>query len=184
MARPLRLVAQVAAGLGVGLIVTVALLHLLGGWRIVAIASDSMAPAFSRGDLVLVRPTAPIDIANGDLILFATGERTRVGVVHRVHSVVTLNLSVKQPDGTVATTSQRQFVTKGDANVGPDSWQVDSRNLQGRVYAVLPSLGWPLLDYPVPLLFGFLAAVLGLVWAGYEVARARRRRPARVAPEL
>ncbi|HSW41818.1 MAG TPA: signal peptidase I [Patescibacteria group bacterium] len=183
MARPLRLAAQVAAGLGVGLIVTVAFLHLVGGWRIVAIASDSMAPAISRGDLVLVRPTSPADLTNGDLILFSTGEQTRVEVVHRVYSIVTLNLSVEQPDGTFATASQRQFLTKGDANAAPDAWRVDARNLQGRVYAILPGLGWPLLDYPVALLLGALAAVLGLMWVAYELARVLRRRTARVPPE-
>lgn len=175
MPRSLRLIAQIVAGLGVGLIVTVAALHLVGGWRILAIASDSMTPAFSRGDLVLVRPVATTDVNDGDLILFTTGEETRVDVVHRVHSIVTINLSVKQADGTMSTTTGRQFVTKGDANLSPDPWQVDARNLQGRVYAILPGLGWPLLNYPVTFLLAVLAGVVGLAWAVYELGRFRRR---------
>ena len=185
VARPLRLAAQIVAGLGVGLIVTIALLHLVGGWRIVAIASDSMTPSIARGDLVLVRPAAATDITNGDVILFSTGERTRIEVVHRVHSIITVNLSVKQPDGTLGTpTSQRLFVTKGDANAAPDPERVDGRTFQGRVYAVLRGLGWPLLTYPMPLLFGAIAVALGLTWVGYEVARARGRRADQISSRV
>ena len=135
------------------------------------------------GDLVLVRPVAPAEIANGDVILFTTGERTRVEVVHRVQSIITINLSVKQPDGSMTTTTAYQFVTKGDANALRDPGQVDQRDVLGRAYAILPGLGWPLLNYPLPLLFAGLAALLGVAWAGYELARARRRRAARVVPE-
>ena len=183
MARPLRVGAQVVAGLGVGLIVTVAFLHLVGGWRILAIASDSMTPAIARGDLVLVRPAAAADITNDDVILFSSGKQTQVEVVHRVHSIVTVNLSVNQPDGTVTTTTQYLFGTKGDANAAPDPGQVDGRTLQGRVYAILPGLGWPLLSYPMAFIFGILAAAIAVGWAGYEFARARRRRSDRIASQ-
>ena len=166
---------EVIAGLCLGLIISVALLHLIGGWRILAIASDSMSPAIARGDLVLVRPVAPADITNGDIILFSAGERTRVEVVHRVFSIITVNLSVRLPDGTMgAPASQRLFVTKGDANVAPDPGRVDGGAFQGRVYAILPGLGWPLLNYPIPFLLGVLAAALGVAWAVYEIARAGR----------
>jgi hypothetical protein len=122
----------------------------------------------------------PQEITNGDVILFGAGDETRVEVVHRVNAVVTINLSVEQPDGTLATTSERVFRTKGDANPAPDTWQVDSRNLEGRAYAVLTGLGWPLLEYPVASVFGVLAAGLGAAWAGYELVLARRRRAVRV----
>ncbi len=183
MPRVVSTFARVVAGLGVGLLLTVALLHLVAGWRIVAISSGSMTPAIAQGDVVLVRPVAPAEIANGDVILFTTGERTRVEVVHRVESIITINLSVKQPDGSMTTTTAYQFVTKGDANALRDPGQVDQRDVLGRAYAILPGLGWPLLNYPLPLVFAGLAALLGVAWAGYELARARRRRAARVVPE-
>jgi signal peptidase len=170
------IIARSLAGLGLGLLITLAFLHLAGGWRVVAVSSDSMAPAIDRGDLLLVRPVPPADIDNGDVILFTTGERTRIEVVHRVASIVTINLSVPQPDGSMATTTAYRFTTKGDANNLGDPGQVDQRDVLGRVYAVLPGLGGPVLAFSLPTVFAALAVAIGLLWLAYEVAGARRRR--------
>lgn len=176
-------IARTIAGLGVGLMVTIAFLHLLGGWRIVAISSGSMAPAIAREDLVLVRPVTPADIVNGDVILFTTGERTRVEVVHRVESIATINLSVRQPDGSMTTTTARQFMTKGDANALRDPGRVDQRDVLGRVYAVLPGMGSPVMSLPLPILFGAVAVLIGLLWLAYELVQLRRRHRSRGASE-
>lgn len=69
------------------------------------ITSDSMAPTFNRGDMVLM--TEFTDIEEGDVIMFSTPQE-QMPVVHRVSEI--------QGD---------EIRTKGDFNPREDSWTIN-----------------------------------------------------------
>ena len=77
MKTSLRLFAGVVAGLVFGLAVVALIATQLLGYRLAAIASDSMVPALSRGDLILTRPASIDNMQRGDVVLFESGTATR-----------------------------------------------------------------------------------------------------------
>ncbi len=72
---------------------------------IVSVVSNSMEPAFERGDIIVVRGASMEDIDEGDVIVFESTyeiiNQNRPPLIHRV---------IEKENGTVA--------TKGDANDG------------------------------------------------------------------
>jgi signal peptidase len=91
------------------------------------IASGSMTPFMKVGDIAIVARTSPGSIAAGDVIEFRRGDGSMV--LHRV-------VQVCESGG------ETVFETMGDANNVPDSILVQSQNIEGRVVAVIPKLGW------------------------------------------
>ena len=91
------------------------------------IASGSMAPFMKVGDIAIVARAAPGSIGAGDVIEFRRDDGSRV--LHRV-------VQVYESGGETA------FETMGDANSSPDSGLVLFENVDGKVIAVIPKLGW------------------------------------------
>ena len=123
---------------------------LLLGWNPVAISSNSMAPAFHRGDIVIAdAPQGDIDV--GSVVVFE--DPSRDGLL--THRLVGVTL-----DGT--------YVTRGDANAATDSTPLAPEAVRGVGRLLVPSVGLPLVwvDEGAWLPFG-LWAVLTLValWA-------------------
>ncbi len=79
----------------------------------VAIGSGSMAPAFNKGDLILMQNLF-VDLQEGDIIMFHTSQVFNP-VVHRVYSV-----------------EDSVYRTKGDANPRVDPWVVHRDDIQGQ----------------------------------------------------
>jgi signal peptidase len=96
----------------------------------VAVASNSMAGEFRRGDIVYVRRIEPNDVAVGDIIQYA---HNGISIVHRVVEI--------RHD----TSLGRYFVLKGDENPTPDMWPVLDEQIVGRVRYRTPLIGWPAL---------------------------------------
>lgn len=90
----------------------------------VSIATGSMQPEYSIGDMVIVRKGAE-NIEIGDVIQFNCDSHT---VVHRVVDIVDEN-------GTEA------YITRGDANNANDSGEVTSDEIIGKVVARIPYAG-------------------------------------------
>lgn len=87
------------------------------------VASGSMAPTLSVGDIVFVHVEGGENIEVGDIVAYAM--EGRQVVVHRVVSV--------EPGG---------VRTKGDANPDPDPFLVDYREILGKAVFVIPRLGY------------------------------------------
>ena len=102
----------------------------LMGYLPMSVQSDSMAPFFKEGDMVIARTVEdPTTLQEGDVITFWTiinGERALN--THRIVSV---------EDGG----SFRYFVTKGDANPVEDSLTVHQNEVVGRYLFKLSGLG-------------------------------------------
>ena len=103
------------------------------GHRMYIVLSGSMQPAFNTGSLVLVRPVAPAEIRNGDIITYrGLGGKEQL-VSHRVVTVNDSNQGIS-------------FTTKGDANEATDPNPVAGKNLIGKVILAIPYLGY-LMEY-------------------------------------
>lgn len=127
-------------------------LWLLGaaGAQVHAVKSDSMAPAFTRGDLVVTKPAGQLRI--GDTVTFRKYGQL---VTHRI-------VAFGRVSGT--------FETRGDANPGNDPWTIVAADVTGRVQGVVRRAGAPLLALESVLgrVLGFnllLGAALALWWA-------------------
>jgi signal peptidase len=100
-----------------------ALVSLAAGWRPAVVTSASMLPALRPGDVVLFEPVGARPLV-GAIVLFrrpGTGQQ----VAHRVAAV--------HPDG--------ELVTKGDANLAPDSELLAPAEVRGQARLVLPRAG-------------------------------------------
>jgi signal peptidase len=108
--------------------------QVVGASHSYVVLSDSMEPAMSAGDAIIVNSVAASNIEKGDVITFGGGGEDRP-TTHRVIEVV-------EQDGTTA------FRTKGDANEDPDSGLVTPDQVQGRVMSaggylfVIPYIGY------------------------------------------
>jgi signal peptidase len=133
------------------------------GVRPYAVDSDSMAPAFRTGALLIVVPLADADeLQAGDVITFhPTPGYT---ATHRIVAV--------SPEG---------ITTKGDANPSTDLGRVTRADVAGRVVFVLPFAGAVLGLVRQPVVLAIL--VLGIL-GGPLIASAitRRRRAMQAIP--
>jgi len=141
-----------AAWLGyAGALCVLATVPRLVGWDARAVVSGSMAPAVPTGSVVLAgpvhRPDAELPV--GTIVVVpdpAAGGRL---CVHRI----------------VARDDEGLLVTRGDANPWPDVTHVRPEQVAGRVRAVVPVAGWPLVWWQRHR-WTELAAGLTLAWLG------------------
>ncbi|HBS92913.1 MAG TPA: signal peptidase I, partial [Firmicutes bacterium] len=95
------------------------------GYRLYAVLSGSMNPAFDTGSLVAVKPVDPATLQAGDIITFGSSGGKIVS--HRI-------VGIEAEDGL-------SFVTKGDANNVADSGTVPASRVIGVVGLAIPFLG-------------------------------------------
>lgn len=144
------------AALGVCVVVAVAATPVFDGPRpppfhLYAIASGSMVPTFTRGELVLVEAVpAPGDLRVGEIIAYNGPYLSPSGpVVHRILRIT-------------HNSSGYVFTTKGDHNPSPDPRPVLFSQVDGVVIGAVPILGYLILSPPLLLgllALGFLAAI-------------------------
>lgn len=109
------------------------------GYGSAVVLSGSMEPEFSKGDLIIVKETADVDI--NDIIVFKDGANL---VVHRIVGM----------GGEV-------IVTKGDANPVEDN-PISPSAVKGKVIFVVPYLGTAVefLKTPVGIIIVVAAAIM------------------------
>ncbi len=151
-----------ALGLALGGLLLLLWPQALGGaTAFVVLQSDSMAPRFRRGDLVVVRQQS--SYAVGDAVVYRARDLAQP-VFHRI----------------VGYDAQGRFVLRGDANDYRDPEHPAPADILGRYWFALPRVGgWLWAQRPL-----LLAASVGLAWwlwvgpAPGRVSRRRRRRGA------
>ena len=97
------------------------------GWRIDAVAGNSMNPTIKIGDAVITQPAGASEITVGDIITYVSPLDSKL-VTHRVVEIRDNNRLMIQ--------------TKGDANDSIDNYGVPPENLIGRVVFDLPYIGY------------------------------------------
>lgn len=102
----------------------------LAGFRVYAVLSGSMEPAYPTGSLIYTRKVDPFALKAGDVITFRLDEDT--AATHRVVEVVP---DGEDPDGI-------RFRTKGDANETEDGSLVRGEDVVGTPVFTVPYLGY------------------------------------------
>jgi signal peptidase len=100
-------------------------------YRTMVVRSGSMRPTIQVGSLAVYRPVSSADLRPGDIIAFTHPGRPGEIVTHRI-------VEVHQDGGA------RSFVTKGDANGGPDAWVVPATGTGWRYRFSVPDAGYVL----------------------------------------
>lgn len=111
----------VAAGAAAAALLLLQFVLAMAGASTHAVASDSMLPAFARGDLVVTKPLQQPQV--GDMVTFRKYGQL---VTHRI-------VATGRVPGT--------FETRGDANPGNDPWTISAVDITGRVVGVVPNVG-------------------------------------------
>jgi signal peptidase I len=110
------------------LLCSAALPRALGGTSMV-VRSGSMTPAIRTGDVVVVRPVSPTEVAVGDIVTFRDPADDDRLLVHRVRAISQAG-------------SQVEVTTQGDANSTQEQWKVAADGTVGEVAYRVPSLGF------------------------------------------
>lgn len=145
-----------------------------GLYRPVTVLSDSMAPTFSRGDLIVATPQPVESLRVGQVITFSIPVGDHRVETHRVVEILA---------GGVTPVVR----TKGDANDGVDPWNAQlSGDRAWTVAATVPKLGWLIVNmrdprirmlalFIVPVLL--VMRVLVRIWfpGGMRLPRPRRQ---------
>lgn len=96
---------------------------------IIAVASNSMVPEYSRGDAVIYEKVSAKDIEVGEILAY---KNDGIIITHRVLS--------KQKNG-----NSYLFKTKGDANETPDANLIKESQVLGKVNLKIKYIGYPTL---------------------------------------
>ena len=109
------------------LVVIISLVAGLFKHQMVAIASDSMVPIYSRGDAIIFEKYKNQELEDGEIIVF---KKRNILIAHRV-------IKVTESSG------KQYFYTKGDANKSPDNEYVSQEEVVGVVKRVVKYIGYP-----------------------------------------
>ena len=115
-----------------GVVTTGLVMFMLGvfSYKPIAIMSNSMAPLFNRGSMVVVQKiNDPMDISVGDIIQYEADNKM---ITHRVVEVH----NNKEGDGSLV------FITKGDNSPSADA-PVEAERAVGVIRASIPYIGYP-----------------------------------------
>ena len=93
------------------------------------VRTGSMAPTIPVGALVVATRASADELGPGDVIVFQRPDQPGMMIVHRIEAVE------QGPSG-------RVFVTKGDANGGPDGWRVPAAGDGWRASYSMSRLGF------------------------------------------
>ena len=98
-------------------------------YKMIAIGSNSMVPAYYRGDAVIYKKIDPLTVEKGDILVF---RKDGVVITHRIVNIY---------DGE----GSRIIKTKGDANESEDSFMVYDSEVLGIVKCRVKYIGYPTL---------------------------------------
>ena len=142
----------------------------LAGYTPLTVASDSMAPTFRAGDLIVIRKCDPAKLEDGDIITFHT-------MINNEYALNTHRIAGIQDMGGV-----RSYVTKGDNNAIADVHMIADGDIVGKFVTKLPGVGKVMsflsssIGFQVvivlPLLVFFIYQVYHLITVSIELKKA------------
>ena len=142
----------------------------LEGFTPLSVVSDSMAPTFQAGDLIIIRSCDPASLKEGDIVTFHT-------IINNEFALNTHRIAEIQGQA-----DARSYVTKGDNNDIADIHMITDGDIVGKYVARLPhfgrvveflssSMGF-LLVIVLPLLIFFVYQVYHLVTVSIDLKKA------------
>ncbi len=142
----------------------------IAGFTPLVVLSDSMAPTFHSGDLIIIKACDPSKLAEGDIITFHT-------IIDNVYALNTHRIySIDDSEG------YRIYTTKGDNNAITDRRMISDGDIVGEYVTRLPILGKLinflssavgfLLVIVVPMLLFFVYQVYHLIMVSINLKKA------------
>lgn len=125
------------------------------------IVSQSMVPTININDAILVKRENNDQYDVGDVISFYSTEYDKDGIVV-THRIVNKN-TIRTNDST--------YTTKGDNNPVPDRRGVSTSNIYGKVFLVIPKLGYIQSFLSNPLHFALCILIPAGLVIGYDLYR-------------
>lgn len=119
----------------------------IGGYKFMAVLSDSMNPTFRIYDMIIAKEVSPEEIKEGDVITFSLDN---VLVTHRIQKI-------EKKDG------HKLFITRGDANNTEDSTPVMLNDIKAKYIGRIPYMGLVISKIRSPLGVGILWCVLSFI---------------------
>ena len=142
----------------------------LAGYTPLSVVSDSMAPTFDAGDLIIIRSCDPATLQEGDIITFHT-------IINNEFALNTHRIAEIDDQG-----GARSYVTKGDNNEIADVHMITDGDIVGKFVTRLPKFGRVveflssstgfLLVIVLPLLIFFIYQVYHLVTVSIDLKKA------------
>ncbi len=106
----------------------------IAGFTPLTVQTDSMAPTFNAGDLIIIKQVDPNTLQEGDIITFHTIIQNEFALnTHRIESI-------KEVSGS------RTYITKGDNNDIADTHMIASGDIVGKYVTKLKGVG-KLMDF-------------------------------------
>lgn len=129
------------------------------GYQVKSVLSGSMEPGIQTGSIIVIDTKAnPADYQRGDIVTF-TGEEGML-ITHRIQEV--------QHSGT-------QFITKGDANNGPDVSPIPVSNIVGEYSGItIPFVGYVLHFATTAQGAALLFILPGILLVSYSIITIRK----------
>ena len=154
----------------------VIVIPLVVGGQALTVLTNSMAPDYPPGTLIVIGPTDMADIRVGDVLTYQITSGRPAVISHRV---------VQRGVNLQGVTT---FITKGDNNDVADALPVTAAQVKGTLLYSIPQLGWvnnavngEARAFVAPIVAGLLFAYAGWTVVSAVRARARRRRTAQTA---
>lgn len=142
----------------------------LAGYTPLTVASDSMAPTFRAGDLIIIRKCDPATLKEGDVVTFHT-------IINNEFALNTHRIAEIQDLG-----GARSYVTKGDNNELADIHMIADGDIVGKYVCHLAGFGKVmsflsssmgfLLVIVLPLLIFFIYQVYHLITVSIDLKKA------------
>ena len=142
----------------------------LAGFTPLSVVSDSMAPTFNAGDLIIIKKCDPATLVEGDIVTFHTIINNEFALnTHRIDEIQTMG-------------DVRSYVTKGDNNAITDVHMISDGDIVGKYVTRLPNFGKVvqflssstgfLLVIVLPLLLFFVYQVYHLITVSIDLKKA------------
>jgi len=152
----------------IALLLVVSIFPITGNFKVLTVLSGSMEPAIHTGSIVVVKPAKDYKI--NDIVTFGPNTRTKTPTTHRIFDIRVEN-------------GNPIYITKGDANDGPDAKEIQPREIIGKVLFSVPYAGYAVDTAKKP--YGFVSIIvlpamiiiIDEVWKiKGEIARLRRKK--------
>lgn len=126
--------AKITISLSPLLVVLIPTIILVSGvfkYQIIAVASNSMVPVYSRGDAIIfekLTENEKEELKEGDIIVF---KKDKANILHRIEKIE------------ITPSGKRKYITKGDNNNSLDPGYIMNDSIVGKYKIVVYKVGYP-----------------------------------------
>ena len=140
----------------IALLLIVSSFPITGNIKFLTVLSGSMEPAIKMGSVILVKPADNYKI--GDVITFGEISKIKTPTTHRIYEMKVQG-------------SQPVYITKGDANNGPDIREITQKDIIGKVLFSVPYVGFAVDAAKKPIGFALIIIVPAILIIFGEVKK-------------